>query len=140
MPIPMRNDQADGLRQMFASACTRFVPVVSNPHVAFGGVMLERLCTSFAERGAKVLVVDAAERASAAGEMAMIELGQCVERLARRSPTSPLVPADPLRRRARPTLLSRARRRSGAGASSLVHRAKSCADFRARPCGAMSMP
>ena len=81
MPTYMRNDQADGLRQMFASACARFVPVVSNPHVAFGGVMLERLCTAFAERGAKVLVVDAAERASTPGEMAMIELGQCVERL-----------------------------------------------------------
>ncbi len=76
-----RNDQAHGLRQMFANACARFVPVVSNPHVAFGGVMLERLCTSFAERGARVLVVDAGERAGVAGEMAMIELGQCVERL-----------------------------------------------------------
>ena len=81
MPIPLRNDQADGLRQMFASACARFVPVVSNPHVAFGGVMLERLCTAFAERGARVLVVDAAERAGAPGEMAMVDLGQCVERL-----------------------------------------------------------
>ena len=81
MPTLLRNDQADGLRQMFASARTRFVPVVSNPHVAFGGVMLERLCTAFAERGAKVLVVDAAERAGTAGEMAMIDLGQCVERL-----------------------------------------------------------
>ncbi len=81
MTILQRNDQADGLRQMFAGACARFVPVVSNPHVAFGGVMLERLCTSFAERGARVLVVDAAERASTPGEMAMIELGQCVERL-----------------------------------------------------------
>lgn len=77
----MRNDQADGLRQMFAGAGTRFVPVVSNPHVAFGGVMLERLCTAFAELGAKVLVVDAGERAGTADEMAMIDLGQCVERL-----------------------------------------------------------
>ncbi len=81
MPNFMRNDQADGLRQMFASACTRFVPIVSNPHIAFGGVMLERLCTAFAERGAKVLVVDAAERAGAAGEMAMVDLAQCVDRL-----------------------------------------------------------
>ena len=81
MPISPRNDQAHGLRQMFANACARFVPVVSNPHVAFGGVMLERLCTSFAERGARVLVVDAGERAGVAGEMAMIVLGQCVERL-----------------------------------------------------------
>jgi hypothetical protein len=82
MPIASFNDQAEGLRQMFANAGARFVPVVSNPHIAFGGVMLERLCTAFAERGARVLVVDAGEGAGSAGEMAMIELGQCVERLA----------------------------------------------------------
>src|SRR4029079_8518193 len=62
-------------------ACARFVPVVSNPHIASGGVMLERLCTAFAERGARVLVVDAGGRAGQAGEMAMIDLAQCVERL-----------------------------------------------------------
>jgi flagellar biosynthesis protein FlhG len=66
---------------MFAGACARFVPVVSNPHVACGGVLLERLSTAFAERGARVLVVDAGERAGSPGEMAMIDLGQCVERL-----------------------------------------------------------
>jgi hypothetical protein len=79
-----RNDQAEGLRQMFAHARVHFVPVVSNPHIAFGGVMLERLCTAFAERQARVLVVDAAERAGVAGEMAMIDLGQCIERLSER--------------------------------------------------------
>lgn len=91
MPISSRHeqaeglrDQAEGLRQMFANACARFVPVVSNPHVACGGVLLERLCTAFAERGARVLVVDASERAGVAGEMAMIDLSQCVERLAPR--------------------------------------------------------
>jgi hypothetical protein len=81
MPISSHHDQAAGLRQMFAGACARFVAVVSNPHVACGGVMLERLSTAFAERGARVLVVDAGERAGAAGEMAMIDLAQCVERL-----------------------------------------------------------
>jgi flagellar biosynthesis protein FlhG len=81
MPNPSRHDQAAGLRRMFAGACARFVPVVSNPHVACGGVLLERLSTAFAERGARVLVVDAGERAGSAGEMAMIDLGQCVERL-----------------------------------------------------------
>ncbi|MDQ6639879.1 MAG: flagellar biosynthesis protein [Pseudomonadota bacterium] len=75
------HDQAAGLRQMFAGACARFVPLVSNPHVSCGGVLLERLSTAFAERGARVLVVDAGERAGSAGEMAMIELAQCVERL-----------------------------------------------------------
>ena len=79
--MPTHHDQAAGLRQMFAHARTRFVPVVSNPNVAFGGVMLERLCTAFAERGANVLVVDAAERAGLPGEMARVELSQCVEQL-----------------------------------------------------------
>lgn len=78
---PFRSDQAAGLRQMFAHSRCRFVPVVSNPHVAFGGVMLERLCTAFSERGARVLVIDAGERAGEAGEMALVELGQCIERL-----------------------------------------------------------
>ena len=80
---PGRTDQADGLRRMFGSR-TRFVPVVSNPHIAFGGVMLERLCSAFAERRASTLVVDAAERAGLAGEMATIDLGQCIERLSER--------------------------------------------------------
>jgi hypothetical protein len=33
-------------------------PSCSNPHVVCGGVLLERLSTAFAERGARVLVVD----------------------------------------------------------------------------------
>jgi flagellar biosynthesis protein FlhG len=78
------SDQADGLRRMFAHARVRFVPIVSNPHIAFGGVMLERLCTAFAERGASVLVVDAGERAGEAGEMAPVDLSQCIERLSPR--------------------------------------------------------
>ena len=43
MSHPMPLDQADGLRRLFASARVCIVPVVSNPNVAFGGVMLERL-------------------------------------------------------------------------------------------------
>ena len=78
------SDQADGLRRMFAHSRVRFVPVVSNPHIAFGGVLLERLCTAFAERQANVLVVDAGERAGEAGEMALVDLGQCIERLSAR--------------------------------------------------------
>jgi flagellar biosynthesis protein FlhG len=78
------SDQADGLRRMFAQSRVRFVPVVSNPHIASGGVLLERLCTAFAERRASTLVVDAGERAGAAGEMALIDLSQCIERLSPR--------------------------------------------------------
>ena len=78
-PAPL--DQADGLRRLFAHARVRCVPVASNPHVAFGGVMLERLCTAFGEFGKHTLVVDAGERSPAHHEMATVELGHCVETL-----------------------------------------------------------
>ncbi len=81
MPHLSPLDQAHGLRTLFAHAQVRFVPVVSNPHVAFGGMMLERLCTAFAGHGAKVLVVDASERASGPSEMALLDLAACVEPL-----------------------------------------------------------
>jgi len=74
-------DQADGLRRLFAHARVCVVPVVSNPNVAFGGVMLERLCTAFAEHGKHTLVVDAAERANAHSEMALLDLAECIEPL-----------------------------------------------------------
>ncbi|MDQ6683585.1 MAG: flagellar biosynthesis protein, partial [Pseudomonadota bacterium] len=76
-----RIDQAEGLRRMFAHTRALFVPVVANPSVAFSGVLLERLCAGFSERGATVLVVDAGERARPAGEMALVELAQCIEAL-----------------------------------------------------------
>ena len=81
MSHPMPLDQADGLRRLFASARVCFVPVVSNPNVAFGGVMLERLCTAFAEHGKHTLVVDAGERANEASEMALLDLAECIEPL-----------------------------------------------------------
>jgi len=81
MSHPMPLDQADGLRRLFASARVCFVPVVSNPNVAFGGVMLERLCTAFAEHGKHTLVIDAGERANEASEMALLDLAECIEPL-----------------------------------------------------------
>ncbi len=78
-PLPL--DQADGLRRLFAHTRVCMVPVVSNPNVAFGGVMLERLCTAFAEHGKHTLVIDASERASEPFEMAAIDLAACVETL-----------------------------------------------------------
>lgn len=78
---PMPLDQADGLRRLFAHTRVCMVPVVSNPNVAFGGVMLERLCTGFAEHGKHTLVIDASERASAPFEMAAIDLSACIEQL-----------------------------------------------------------
>ena len=78
---PQPLDQADGLRRLFAPSRTCIVPVVSNPNVAFGGVMLERLCTAFAEHGKHTLVVDAAELASPHAEMALLDLAECIEPL-----------------------------------------------------------
>jgi flagellar biosynthesis protein FlhG len=74
-------DQAHGLRQLFAAPRQRFVPLVHNPHVAFGGVAMERLCAAFAEAGLKTLVVDAADTASAAHELAQVDLSACIEKL-----------------------------------------------------------
>lgn len=74
-------DQADGLRRLFAHARVRFVPVVSNPHVASGGVLLERLCTVFGEHGKHTLVVDAGERSPEHAEMATMEMAECIEAL-----------------------------------------------------------
>jgi len=79
-PLPL--DQADGLRRLFARNRVKMVPVVSNPHVAFGGVMLERLCAGFTELGLNVLVVDASERASAPSELAVMDLADAIEPLA----------------------------------------------------------
>ena len=74
-------DQADGLRRLFAHAQVRFVPVVSNPHMAFGGVMLERLCSGFAEQGCHTLVIDAGENAPEPNEIAPLDLADSIETL-----------------------------------------------------------
>ena len=84
MSRPMPLDQADGLRRLFAHARVCIVPVVSNPNVAFSGVMLERLSTAFAEHGKHTLVVDAAERANAHAEMALLDMAECIEPLSAR--------------------------------------------------------
>jgi flagellar biosynthesis protein FlhG len=81
MSRPMPLDQADGLRRLFAHARVCVVPVVSNPNVAFSGVMLERLSTAFAEHGRHTLVVDAAERANEPSELAMLDLAEGIESL-----------------------------------------------------------
>ena len=74
-------DQAQGLRQMFAATRQRFVPLVHNPHVAFGGVAMERLCAAFADRQLATLVVDAADTAGAPHEVASVDLSACIEPL-----------------------------------------------------------
>jgi hypothetical protein len=74
-------DQADGLRRLFGHSRMRFVPVVSNPNMAFAGAMLERLCTAFNELGLRTLVIDASERAPAPHELAVLDIGECIEPL-----------------------------------------------------------
>lgn len=81
LPYPPPQDQADGLRRLFARSQVRYLPVVSNPHMAFGGVMLERLCTALANQGRHTLVVDAGERAPQPQELSMLDLGECIEQL-----------------------------------------------------------
>lgn len=74
-------DQAHGLRRLFAQGGVRLVPVVANPHMAFGGVMLERLCAALAEQGARTLMVDASDAAPAPDELAVMGLAECIEPL-----------------------------------------------------------
>ncbi len=75
------SDQADGLRRMFAASRARYVAVASNPHVAFSGVLLERLTSAYAVLGLKSIVVDASENAPAPNELALLELPSCIEPL-----------------------------------------------------------
>ncbi len=74
-------DQAHGLRQLFSGHRVRFVPVVSNPHIGFGGLMLERLCCAFGSHGARTLVVDASERAALADAGVLVDLAGAIEYL-----------------------------------------------------------
>lgn len=77
----MLQDQAHGLRRLFAASKTRFVPVVSNPRVMGAGVLLEGLCAAFAELNLQTLVVDAGEHSPQPSELAHVDLSNCIERL-----------------------------------------------------------
>lgn len=77
----MPQDQAHGLRRLFAASRTRFVPVVSNPQVLGSGVLLEGLCAAFAELGLHTLVVDAGEHSPPPSALAPVGLSDCIERL-----------------------------------------------------------
>lgn len=82
MPISRRGDQAHGLRRLFAGARVRHLALVANPHVAFGGVVLERLTTVLGSLGLHTLVVDAAETSPPPQELAALDLRACIEPLA----------------------------------------------------------
>ncbi len=82
-PAPL--DQAHGLRQLFAGgARQRLLPLVANPHVAFGGLVLDRVAAVLAASGRQVLVVDAGAGAPPAPELARLDLAMCIERIAPR--------------------------------------------------------
>lgn len=78
---PPAQDQAAGLRRLFTGRTLRCIPVVSNPTIAFGGALLERLCTTYAGMGLRTLVVDAGERARAPRELARFDLAEGIEQL-----------------------------------------------------------
>ncbi|MBV8123670.1 MAG: flagellar biosynthesis protein, partial [Paucibacter sp.] len=77
-------DQAQGLRRMFAGSRMRVIPVLSNPFVSSGGVLIESLCAAFTELGLQTLVVDAGEKSPAPSELSAVDLASCVERLSAR--------------------------------------------------------
>lgn len=77
-------DQADGLRRLFAPRTVRFVPVVSNPFIAFGGVLIERLCTVLEDLGLHTLLVDASERGGPPKELTGFDLAEGIEPLSHR--------------------------------------------------------
>lgn len=75
-------DQADGLRRLFAGARGRcLVPLVANPHVAFSGAVIERLTSAFAAAGRHTLVVDAADTAPWPNELLRVDLASAIEPL-----------------------------------------------------------
>lgn len=78
-PAPL--DQADGLRRLFGGRRRRVIALASNPFVAFGGVVLERLTSACAEQGCRTLVVDAAESSPVPRDMARLDLAACIEPL-----------------------------------------------------------
>ena len=81
-PLPL--DQADGLRRLFAGRGCRVLALAANPHVAFGGLVLDRVAAVLAALGREVLVVDAADSSPAAHELARLDLAACIERVAPR--------------------------------------------------------
>lgn len=72
-------DQAQGLRQMFATRVLRFIPVVANPSARCGGMVLARLCAAYASVGLHTLVIDASDQARPPGELVEFDLAEGIE-------------------------------------------------------------
>lgn len=77
-------DQADGLRRLFAGRRRRVLALAANPHVAFSGLVLDRLAAVLAAQGRQVLVVDAAGASPPPHELSGVDLAACVEAIAPR--------------------------------------------------------
>ncbi len=79
---PGPEDQAHGLRRLFAARRGHVLALVANPHVAFAGVVLDRVAALLAAQGRKVLVVDAASTSPPAHELASVDLAAGIEAVA----------------------------------------------------------
>lgn len=77
----MSEDQAAGLRRMFARSRRRFLALVSNPHVDGSGIAVERLTAALSMLGLRTLVFDAGEDSPPPQEAAALGLAACVENL-----------------------------------------------------------
>lgn len=75
------DDQAAGLRALFAPRRAQLVPLVDNPLLEGAEALVDLLVGAYLERGLQVLVVDAGARAKAAGELAQLNLAACIETL-----------------------------------------------------------
>lgn len=74
-------DQAAGLRRRFATPTLRILPVIANPALAWGGLLLERLASAAARLDRRTLVVDAGLHAREPGELARFDLAEAIEPL-----------------------------------------------------------
>jgi len=77
-------DQAHGLRRLFAGRARHVLALAANPHVAFSGIVLDRLAAVLAAQGHDVLVVDASSMSPPPHELVAVELAACIEQLAPR--------------------------------------------------------
>jgi hypothetical protein len=75
-------DQADGLRRLFSGRAPQLLALVANPHVAFAGLLLDRVAQALAASGRKVLVADAGPGAPEPHELWRMDLAAGVERVA----------------------------------------------------------
>ena len=72
-------DQAAGLRRLFEGRSVRAMAVVSNPAVAWSGLLIEHLAHTLGAAGLHTLVVDASETAPEPGEWAALDLRWAID-------------------------------------------------------------